>query len=124
MTNIVLILVPVLALAFLAVGALCAVLAFQSQRGTLPYLSWMGLRIAEVRSSPDNWSHAHRAVWPLFALGAAISFFHGLALIPASLMTDIGAGSYVAVITIAGLVVIIALWLLAGKAARHTLSGQ
>lgn len=114
----------VCSLLFIANGAVMTVAAVKGRHGTLPYLSPFGVRTAEVRASERAWVKAHRSVWTLMALGATLSFFHGLSLIPSSFVvnSDVSPGVFIAVLTVSGAVVVTALWILAGKAARAALS--
>lgn len=90
--------------------------AFKSYKGTLPFGSSLGLRAAEVRTSEESWVKAHRAAAVLYAMGAAVSAFHSLALAFAPLTGNEGLRSFNAVLIVAGGAVVFAVTRLAEKA--------
>lgn len=109
---------------FVVLGAVMVKTALDARRGTLSFRSAVGINHPNVIRDEQAWVKAHRAVWTLFALSGAVAFFHALAIIPASFVTEIHPGTYLLVISSAGLVVIVALRVLMTKAALAALSSR
>ncbi len=104
------------AFVFFIAAARFGIAAHYSRLGRLPFKSKLGIRHQDAHASEEAWVKAHSAAWVLFAMGAAISSFHGIAVALAPLVEEISLRTYNMVLILAGGIVIFAISILAEKA--------
>ena len=110
------ILAIICAVLFACAAVRFGLLAHLARTDALPFESSMGIRAREVRADIETWNKAHRAAWPLYAAGAGVSAGHGVACALAPWASGISVGGFLAVIVGAGIVVLVALTILAERA--------
>ncbi|WP_175954749.1 SdpI family protein [Schaalia sp. Marseille-Q2122] len=114
------ILAIVCAVLFVFAAVRFGLLAHYARTDALPFESSMGIRAREVRSDVDTWNKAHRAAWPIYAAATGVSAGHGVACALAPWASGISMGGFLAVIVGAGVLVLVAMSILAEKAGVAT----
>jgi len=79
----------------------------------------LGLRLGGIEAGSQEWERAHRAAWPVLFGGGVLGTAHGIAL---AATTFLEARICVPIVfVVSGVVVEVALWLVANKAAGWAL---
>ncbi|QPK80915.1 hypothetical protein G7Y41_07655 [Schaalia sp. ZJ405] len=116
----------VLAVAAAVVFFICSfvfgVIAARARSGSLMRGSRLGLRKKELRVSDEAWTKGHRAAWPILAMGAAVCLFHGLGVLIAGLLMGTDGVAFLQVLTVSGVFMACALWIVASAAAVSAVS--
>ncbi|MDC4233664.1 hypothetical protein M3T53_08095 [Actinomyces sp. B33] len=108
----------VVALVFAVLAIVLGSTAARARSGALKTGARTGIRRAELLASEGAWRDGHRAAWPLLAMAAGVAAVHGIGALAAGLTMGVQEGhSFLRVIAVAGLVVTVALRLVASAAA-------
>ena len=105
------------AVLFLVIAGIVGMTAYQAKTGSLRLGSRYGFTKDEVKASQSTWDAAHRAAWPFLTITAVMAFFHGIACIGVALALGRDSHQMLQVLLVSGLVVTIALYLLAQRVA-------
>ncbi|WP_022867564.1 hypothetical protein [Schaalia vaccimaxillae] len=109
------------AILFLVIAAILGTTAYESNIGTLKFGSRWGFKKDEVKESQDAWNTAHKAAWPFLAMAGVLSLFHGIGCLAVAVAMGQDSHRMIQVLLITGLIVTIALYLLAQRVALNSL---
>ncbi len=101
---------------FALLAAVLLVVAFRARAGTLPKGSVRGRRHREVTASERVWQAAQHGAWPILAADAGVAVFHALGCLVAGLGMGAAGASFTFALVVSGLVVVMALGLVASAA--------
>ena len=102
---------------FLLWAAAFAYVAVRGRAGTLPKGSMVGLHSPLIEKSDETWKIGHEGGWVFMAAGGILATFHGAGTLIAVLLMGADGPRFAQPLVIMGVVVCVAMWWLAGKAA-------